>query len=67
MTDHPRQPADPHESEQVFADDVLVEAARAGWLCGSSPDALAGMLAALRDRADGRCSCGRRGRCRTGY
>lgn len=66
MTDDPHllpSPAGRMESEQVFVDDLLVEAARAGWLRDDAPDPLARMLATLHDCALGRCSCASRERC----
>ncbi|GAA3224310.1 hypothetical protein GCM10017691_12180 [Pseudonocardia petroleophila] len=56
MVDDPRRT----EPEPVFADDLLVEAARAGHLEAGADDPLAALLAGLYDRAAGRCSCGSR-------
>lgn len=53
----------PAESEEVFVDDLLVEAARAGWLRGDAPDPVAQILATLHDCALGRCLCASRDRC----
>lgn len=63
MAEDPHRPTGPSESEQVFSDELLVEAARAGWLSGDSPDQLAGVLAALRDCAQGSCPCTSHDRC----
>lgn len=66
MTDDPCLPATSGgqvESEQVFVDNLLVEAARAGWLREDAPDPLAQILATLHDCAVGRCSCASRERC----
>jgi len=66
MSDDPRLHATSGgqlESEDVFVDDLLVEAARAGWLREDAPDPLAQILATLHDCAVGRCSCGSRDRC----
>lgn len=51
------------EPEQVFVDDLLVEAARAGWLRDDAPDPVAQVLATLHDCALGRCACASRDRC----
>lgn len=66
MTNDPHllpPPAGRTEPEQVFVDDLLVEAARAGWLSDDAPDPLAQILATLHDCALGRCSCATRERC----
>ncbi|MHA6781081.1 hypothetical protein ACVGOW_08795 [Pseudonocardia saturnea] len=66
MTDEPRRPASTGgqmESEQVFDDDLLVEAARSGWLRDDAPDPLARILATLHECATGSCSCASRDRC----
>lgn len=48
---------------RVFVDDLLVEAARAGWLRTDSDDPLAQVLATLHDCATSRCDCASRDRC----
>ncbi|MBW0114207.1 hypothetical protein [Pseudonocardia abyssalis] len=63
MTDEPRGSARPCESEEAFADDLLVEAARSGRLRGDPSDPLAQALAALHERARVSCPCGSRDPC----
>ncbi|WP_300017651.1 hypothetical protein [Pseudonocardia sp.] len=55
---------DTTESQDAFDDDLLVEAARAGWLRDdASADPLARLLAQLRTCASGTCGCGARDAC----
>lgn len=66
MIDDPRPratPGGPTEPEQIFVDDLLLEAARAGWLRDDARDPLAQILATLHDCAVGRCSCASRDGC----
>ena len=66
VIDDPGRPArrrGPVESERVLADDLLVEAARAGWLREDAPDPVSQVLALLRGCAAGSCPCVSRERC----
>lgn len=55
---------EPVESPDAFADDLLVEAARAGWLRDDpAADPLARLLARIHTCASGACACGARDGC----
>ncbi len=51
------------ESQGVFEDDLLVEAARTGWLRSGDADPLTRLLAQLHHCASGTCPCPSRDEC----